>query len=127
MTTNKKTEDKPVDNKLTKKEVRLVKNKIKIGDKLLPSDFQVVLRKTAKDLKEWTLSKEGQTPIEYIANRAGVESSALNSYYFTSFGIFQKDIEEKVNPYIAFTTALIHAINLGLQLGEWKEGGEKNG
>ena len=89
MTTNKKTEDKPVDNKLTKKEVRLVKNKIKIGDKLLPSDFQVVLRKTAKDLKEWTLSKEGQTPIEYIANRAGVESSALNSYYFTSFGIFQ--------------------------------------
>ena len=93
------------------------------GKKLSPEDLDTFLRKTAEDMRTYVKSNDKVTPIEYVGKALKIDTSALNSYFFTSYGVFQKDIEDKVNPYVAYTVALIHAMNLGFVLGSVGKGG----
>lgn len=84
-------------------------------------DFDMVLKKIQKDIHEYTSS--GKTnPIDYLCGKTHLSRSAVNSYFFTSYGVFQKDLDNKVKPYVAFTIAIIHAVNIGFLLAELKYG-----
>lgn len=97
------------------------------GETIKPSDLDLLLKKTAEDMRDYAKNKGAVGPMDYVAKIIGMETSALNSYFFTSYGVFQKDIAEKVKPYVAYTISLIHALNLGYLLGTLKKGDELNG
>lgn len=94
------------------------------GELLMPSDLDMVLRKAAEDMREKVSEDKNMSPITYVAESLGVDKSSINSYFFTSYGVFQKDLKEKLNPYVAFTVSLIHALNLGYLLGSIEKGGK---
>ena len=107
---------------VTPEEMAEVADKIREGELLQPKDLDIIMRKTAQDMREYAKAKqEGgreASPIEHVGKIIGVDTSALAGYFFTSYGVFQKDLNNKTNPYIAFTVALIHALNLGYFLGK---------
>jgi len=118
-----KSPSKPVP--VTQEEIDALKNRTLKTDRLTVSEFDIVLRKVAQDIHHY-VNKNKKSPIEYLSEKTGVSTSAINSYFFTNYGIFQKDLESKMHPYLAFTLGLIHAINVGYMLGTLK-GDEEDG
>lgn len=106
---------------VTVEDIASVVAKRKEGKNLTPGDVDIIMRKTAQDMRAYANAKQkggdNASPIEHVANVIGVDQSALSSYFFTSYGVFQKDLKNKTNPYIAFSVALIHALNLGYFVG----------
>lgn len=121
---NKKKQKTPVENKtvtpVTDEEIEALKNRFLKGDRLAVGEFDLVLRKAAQDVHTFVNEKK-KSPIEYLSEKTGVSTSAINSYFFTSYGVYQKDIEAKMHPYVAFTLALVHSINIGAILGELRK------
>lgn len=102
-----------------------MKKKIKTEvQELSQEQFGSLLKKCADDFRTSHLSEPEKSPLQYLADKLGVNLSALNSYYFTQYSNFQKDLKEKINPYISFTISIIHALNLGFEIGKLER---KNG
>ena len=111
------------------RDFKLVTKRRGSGELLSPGDLDVVLRKAAEEMRSYVKNHKKVSPIEYVSKSLGIEVPALNSYFFTSYGVFQKDVAEKVNPYVAYTVSVIHALNLGFLLGTIEKGkkdGTKN-
>src|SRR3990167_8535802 len=106
---------------VTGEDIAKVADRIKEGQLLQPSDVDILMRKAAQDMRAYAKAKqeghEEASPVEHVAKTIGIDTSALSSYFFTSYGLFQKDMNNKVNPYIAYTIALIHSISLGYLVG----------
>lgn len=119
-------EDKPQKfEEVTEEQFQEVADKKASGETLDPQDLDVVLKWEAQKMKSSVASTGEKSPIEYVAEYLGLDKPAINSYFYTSYGVFQKDIESKVNPYVAYTISIIHALNLGYVLG--KVEGASNG
>lgn len=101
---------------IDQKKLATAKEKLLSGKAIEVEEFNQILMKAAKDFREKATDAK-KTGLEYVAEMVGVSQSSLNSYYFMSFQIMNKDMREKVHPYVAFTNALIHALNLGYYLG----------
>ncbi|OGZ32282.1 MAG: hypothetical protein A2V69_01080 [Candidatus Portnoybacteria bacterium RBG_13_40_8] len=108
---------------ITEIDLKDVIKKVDEGLILNSEDLELIMKKSAQDLRE--LGNVG--PINYISDLLGVDRSVLNSYFFASYGIFQKDLTNKTNPYIAYTVAIIHALSLGYFLGSLNGKGGKHG
>ena len=93
------------------------KKKLMRGKEINPEEFQQILVAVAKDFREKATDTE-KTALEYVSTKVGASQTSLNSYYFMSFQIMNKDMDSKVHPYVAFTNAMIHALNLGYCLGK---------
>jgi hypothetical protein len=122
--------NKVVPPEVTEEDVAKVASKRQDGFLLQPADIDILMRKTAQEMRAYAKAKqeggEEASPIEHVAKILGIDTSALSSYFFTSYGVFQKDMKDKTNPYIAYTVALIHSLNLGYLLGTLN-GKEKDG
>lgn len=92
--------------------------KLDSNTELAPAEFDEILKELSRQFKAGTSVDASISPTTYVAQVLGVSPSSINSYVFTSQGIFYKDVEENVKPYVAFTTALIHALTLGAYLGK---------
>lgn len=102
-------------------ELKRVIEKRERGEILTPEDLDAFLRAAAEEMRAKVKESTDISPIQYVADALGIDVTAANSYFFTSYGVFQKDIQDKVNPYVAYTVALIHALNLGFSLGGIKK------
>jgi hypothetical protein len=92
-------------------------SKIAEGKPLEVYEFEILLRKVSQEIKSFKEQKN-KSVMEYVADKIGISTTSLNSYLVTSYGLFNKDLENKVHPYIAFSIAIIHALNLARVLGE---------
>ena len=109
---------------VTEEQLSNVTDKIRSGELLNPSDLEVLMKKTAQKMRSYAKAKqegrEKATPIEFLSRTLGVDTSSLSSYFFTSYGVFKKDVGDKTREYVAYTTAMIHSLNLGYLLGSLK-------
>jgi len=85
---------------------------------LTQEQFGDLLKKTAEEMHVYAKDPNHKSPMQYMSDKLQINASALNSYYFTQYSVFQRDIKDKINPYIAFTIAIIHALNIGFELGK---------
>jgi len=106
----------------TEKDYEKAVKKREGGETLNQDDLNVILWKAAEVMKDYVQSNSKVSPINYVSMSLGVDVASLNSYFFTSYGVFQKDVKENINPYIAYTIAIIHALNLGYLLGTVEKG-----
>jgi hypothetical protein len=120
---SKKIQEKPLDPQprvpVTDEEIKALKNRTLKDERFTTEEFDLILRKAAQDVHAF-IDKNKKGPVEYLAEKTGVSVSAINSYFFTAYGIFEKDLAGKMHPYVAFTLGLVHAINIGSILGELK-------
>lgn len=101
--------------------------KAREGQSLSDDEFQLVLERATKDIHAFVKAKkkgDKRSPLDYATEQLLINKSSLNSYFFMSYGVFQKDLKEKVKPYVAFTIALLHALNIGCELGKLQGGGD---
>ena len=99
--------------------------KVKGGVEISSTDLTIILQKASHDIHEY-ISSGKKSPIPYLSDKINLSTSALNSYFFTTYSVFQRDLKDKINPYVAFTLAIIHAVNLGYLLGQMRNGNSTN-